>query len=745
MKKHVLLTVICLIILAVTPAFAVYKQPVVQTTVKDIIEVDGYQFRDLNDNGVLDPYEDWRLPIDERIADLLSQMTIEEKVGLMFHINTSNTFTPPYPYTEENLEVDKVYVLENHITHYLDNNNGTPDYLANLHNTLQGVAESSRLGIPMTFSSDRAYNAWGGMIDMPHAAFGAANDLVLAARLFDKFAEEMAAVGYHLTLHPSAVELFRTSWGENHEWVAALTDAYVKAFVGNGVQACLKHFVTNEYAGRVSPAGLLENTMAPWRAGIAAGSDWIMMSARPGLGRTNVQAHMDKPTMDYLRNELGFEGVILTDWFPVTTRFTGVTVDGIDTAQMELRERYKFLLELGVDQFGGAVVAGTELTGGMTDNFPEVIINLVKDGEVSEARIDESATRILRSKFKLGLFENPYVDPQRALEIAGSLEYAAEPFDVVDMASLERARNPRTVALDKELQAASTILLINDGILPLAEGTAVYVPNNPNLAQEVALYGRVVDDLSMADAAVMRITPGRQGFSSEHLEMISYVLEQNVPMIVAIDSSSVADYSWFTRQEGISALMLMTYQGTIDHGSPLPGFSVTADPEVFVATLFGRREPTGKLFNELPRSQAQVSEQWGDVPFDLGATTADRIRIAAAINRGEPVPTNLGDPLFMYGYGMRYGLKPKFEYSMLVAPREVKAGEPFLVSFLLENKGWDGCTTVEVLHGDEVIGSKFVAVNGGLYRVVDVEVALKEIGAATISVAGLTAQIEVIE
>ena len=121
------------------------------------------------------------------------------------------------------------------------------------------------------------------------------------------------------------------------------------------------------------------------------------------------------------------------------------------------------------------------------------------------------------------------------------------------------------------------------------------------------------------------------------------------------------------------------------------------------------------------------------------------MRIAAAINAGEPVPINLGDPLFMYGYGLRYGLQPEFEYSMLAVPARVKAGEPFTISFLMENNGWDGYTTVEVCNGEEVIGSKFVALNGGLNRVVSLEVVLEEVGSYELTVAGLPAVVEVVE
>lgn len=716
-RVSLVLAVIMILALTAVPVMAV-EQPYVETRIKSIIYVDGLKFRDLNSNRQLDPYEDWRLPIEERIDDLLSQMTLEEKCGLLFHYNTGS------------IEQDIERITVQYVNHFLPNDNGTPDVLARRHNFYQELAESTRLGVPLTLSSDRAYNAWGGMIDLPHAAFGAA-DLELAAKLFDIYAKEMAATGYHITLHPSGVELFRTSWGEDHNWVAALTETYVSTFVANNVQTCLKHFPTNGYGAARSPADLLENYMIPWRAGFASGADWVMLTDRQGLSGATARAHFDEPTMAYLREELGFDGVVVTDWMHNTS---GITTDGIAPADLTPEERLAYYMRIGIDQMGGRRFA------------PAQLIELVNNGVVTEERIDQSARRVLRTKFELGLFENPYVDPDAALRIAASQAYIAEQFEITDVDVLAEARNPKAAELDRVLQAASTILLINDKVLPLDDGTAVYVlgfeeSEVAKLSTALAAYAEVVDDLALADFAVVRIA----NLGDSEVELISIALNAGVPVIAAIDSTAIRDYSWLVEQDGVVAVLLMTYNARIDHGSAIQGFDRLVNPKVLAEMLFGKRQPTGKLFNELPRSEAQVREQWGDVPFDLGATYADRIRIAAAINAGEPVPINLGDPLFMYGYGMRYDLHPKFEYSMLAVPSQVKAGEPFTVNLMMENKGWDGYTTIEVISGEEVIGTKFAALNGGLNRVVSIDAILAEPGTQTISVAGLSAAVEVVE
>ena len=109
--------------------------------VKPILKVDGLEFRDLNANGKLDVYEDWRKTVSERTDNLISLMTIVEKIGLMFHINTGGTFSPQYPSDDAYLATNAKLIVDMNATHILDNNNGTPEYLANFHNQLQKIAE----------------------------------------------------------------------------------------------------------------------------------------------------------------------------------------------------------------------------------------------------------------------------------------------------------------------------------------------------------------------------------------------------------------------------------------------------------------------------------------------------------------------------------------------------------------------------------------------------------------------------
>jgi len=727
----------------------------VEARVKPILEIDGLQFKDLNDNGVLDPYEDWRLDTEARIGDLISQMTIEEQVGLMFHINTGGDFTPPYPYTEENLAKDTEFILDFNMTHILDNNNGTPDYLANLHNTLQEVAEGSRLGIPIIFSCDRASNTWGGMIDMPHAALGAANDVDLAAALLDAYAKEMKAIGYHLTLHPSAVELFGT-WGEDVDWVSTMIETQVEAYVENGVQVCLKHWIAKPFGSSKSPAEAVSNWAQPWAAGFAAGADYVMTTKGQGISDATSTGYYDRPTMEYLRNVLNFDGVVLTDWGPVPRPgrpLSGVNYDGIDMSTATMEELYKIMIDIGYDQFGGELVMrGLDpAVSARPGNLPDAVLNLVESGEVTEARIEESARRILRVKFNLGLFDDPYVDPQAALEIAASPAYIAEPLEITDTVSLIAARNPLTQALDETLQASSTVVLVNDGILPLSDGINVYFMGltdeiGARESAAISAYANVVEDPADADVAVVRISPqGRRGaWDGSEMALVQAATDAGLPTIVAVDSTSASDLSAVILDEKVAAVLMLTYSVGTDHGSPMGGtFLGKTTPDVLAAMLFGRAAPTGQLVSEMERT-GQGSQDWGDIPFDLGATTAEQILIAGAIRNGAPIPTNLSDPLFPCHYGMQYGLDPRFEYSTFVIPTSVQPGEEFTVSCLLTNNGFDGYTTAKLAINGQVVASKFMALVGGEYRVVEFPgIVLDIAGTYTITLGTLSAEVVV--
>ena len=341
--------------------------------VTPILEVDGLKFKDLNGNGQLDVYEDWRQEQDARVKDLYDQMTLEEKAGLFYHVNTcgnpqgvdfadsrymfSNESTVP----DENATFESksmwYYINELKITSHLDNTNGTPAQQIVYHNAMQALAEDTRLGIPVVISNDRQYNAWGGMIDTAHDAFGAANDLELSEKLWTAYSLESRAVGIHVVLHPYSQEL--GSWnGEDPEYAGNMTKAEVAAIqVEGGTEACMKHFIArggdSSFQNARSDAQTVDNWMTAWKIALESNPKWVMTNGY-GTGLTNtVHVDYDKETMDYLRNTLGYDGIIVSDWGDQgDSNSGGTTVDGVEILSLSIPERYAYVINNGLDQIG---------------------------------------------------------------------------------------------------------------------------------------------------------------------------------------------------------------------------------------------------------------------------------------------------------------------------------------------------------------------------------------------------------
>ena len=188
--------------------------------------------------------------IEDRITDLLSQMTLKEKTMLLYHIctcsdNSGVDFSNPDTLYKQDGPYDGThYSMWYHInvygiTDYLDNSNGTPDEQVGAHNEMQSMAEGTRLGVPLTFSSDREFNAWGGYIDTPHSAFGTAGDVELSKKLWESYSAQTRAVGYHVIFQPYGVELSSFN-GEDPEYIAEMTTAEVEALMNGSASGRVK-------------------------------------------------------------------------------------------------------------------------------------------------------------------------------------------------------------------------------------------------------------------------------------------------------------------------------------------------------------------------------------------------------------------------------------------------------------------------------------------------------------------------
>ena len=733
--------------------------------VTPILEVDGLKFKDMNKNGTLDVYEDWRVDTDARIADLIAQMTPEEEVGLLFCVNTQL--------------VDAVKMVQEYaLTCQLFNLNGTPETITNTLNNLQAAAEAERLAVPMVITSDREYNAFGGYIDKAHEAFGTANDPELAYELACYYGKAMRAVGIHVTFEPYANEI-GAQYGENPEYIASIVHEEIRGLEENGLASCTKHWIgrggDSSFGKARSVAQNFDNWMVGWTAALSAGSEWVMTNCG-GTGISNtVDVKWDKATMSYLRDTLGFEGVVVSDWWALgggpnnPGRMTGITSEGVDLGQQTIGWLYNDALKNGTDMFGsGSMIrdySGWESSP--SSNYPQAIIDGLTTGEVEKANVDQAATRILRFKFNKGLFENPYCDVDAAVELCASAEWAANQTPITNDEELRAARNPYEVELTERLQAESAVLVKNDNdLLPLSKDAKVYVEASSAAAEEgykkyfAEKGATVVDSMEEADVVI-----GDYGTINDATELfIEDAQDLGKPIVLSLNGIEPDAYSL----TNADAVLYLSYSQAADHGSTEGGFVTGTSPWIYADLIFGDRQPGGIINKEIARDVLSDDAQWKDLAGDQGAPAYVRL-IVQALMEDDPnhaSPNNYGDPLVTYQFGMSYGQDPDFKYSCLILPitQEVreeegssgsintvvyttnvaKAGEPFTVYALLRNNGADGFTIAQATANGEVVAEKIMTVEGGSWRVLQMDLTL-EAGEYTIEVGGLTGTITVTE
>lgn len=733
--------------------------------VTPILEADGLKFKDMNKNGALDAYEDWRLDTDTRIADLIAQMTSEEEVGLLFCVNTQL--------------VDAVKMVQEYaLTCQLFNLNGTPETITNTLNNIQAAAEAERLGVPMVFTSDREFNAFGGYIDKAHEGFGTANDPELAYELACYYGKAMRAVGIHVTFEPYANEI-GAQYGENPEYIASIVREEIRGLEENGLASCTKHWIgrggDSSFGGARSVAQNFDNWMVGWTAALSGGSEWVMTNCG-GTGITNtVDVKWDKTTMSYLRDTLGFEGVVVTDWWALgggpnnPGRMTGITAEGVDLGQQTIGWLYNEALANGTDMFGsGSMIRDySNWESSPSSNYPQAIIDGLATGEVEKVNVDTAATRILRFKYDKGLFENPYCDVDAAVALTASAEWAANQTPITNDEELRAARNPYEVELTERLQAESAVLVKNDNnLLPLSKDAKVYLEASSAAAEEgykkyfAEKGATIVEDMEEADVVV-----GDFGTINDATELfIEDAQDYGKPIVLSVNGTEPTEYVL----RNADAVLYLTYSQAADHGSTEGGFITGTSSWVYADLIFGDRQPGGIINKEIARDILSDEAQWKDLAGDQGASNYVRL-IVQALMEDDPnhaAPINYGDPLVTYQFGMSYGENPDFQYSCLILPivQEVreeegssgsintvvyntetaKAGEPFTVYALLRNNGADGFTIAQARANGEVVAEKIMTVEGGSWRVLQMDLTL-DAGEYTIEIGDQVGHITITE
>jgi beta-glucosidase len=577
------------------------------------------------------PWLNAELPVEERVELLLGEMTLEEKAGLFFQ--TMIVMGEGGELSEGDsafgIPSNREYVVERHMNHF--NLLGVAPKASDIaawHNRLQELAASTRLGIPVSISTDPRHsfsdNPGATMFAGPFSQWpeplglAATRDAELVERFGDIARQEYTAVGIRVALHPQVDLATEPRWarqlqtfGEDAALAGELGAAYVRGFQGasfgpGSVSTMTKHFPGGgpqkdgedphfDYGReQVYPGDNFEHHLLPFEDIFAAGGRQIMpyYGMPVGTQYEEVGFGFNKDVLTgLLRERFGFDGIVCTDWGLVTDQ----PIMGADFAarawgveHLTPAERMVKILDAGADQFGG-------------ESETAMLIELVRSGEVSEERLDVSARRLLREKFALGLFENPYVDVAAADAIVGSAEFRAA---------------------GEQAQRASIAVLSNDGVLPLRAGLKLYVEG---IDSEVAArYGEVVATPQEADAAILRLqapyeqraTMFENFFHAGSLdfpeEVVAHVAE------VAASVPTVVDM--FLDRPAVLGPLVDRASAVVANGG--------ANAGALLDVLTGQASATGKLPFDVPRSMAAVEASRPDVPFDTA------------------------DPLFRFGHGL---------------------------------------------------------------------------------------------
>jgi len=599
----------------------------------NILNIDEKIFRDLNKNNKLDIYEDHRLNSNIRADDLINQMYLEEKVGQMFHPPfTLNADLPMFIYELliRGGKLPESQILFKNISHFNLYGNPSPEELAIKINKFQRIASRTRLGIPITISSDPIHEVpkGGGVASFSvdgfskwpsQLGFAATNNPSIVKKFGEIAKQEYLAVGIRTALHPMSDLATEPRWarnfgtfGSNADLSNKMTLAYMNGFQGNeinnqSVHTMVKHFPgggpqengldPHLFSGRnqIYPGNNFDYHLVPFISAIENNLKVIMPYYGIPVSQTNDDVAMafNKYILtDLLREELGFKGVICSDWGIITGRHWGVD-------SLSIEERYEKSINAGIDQYGGEIDTSH-------------LIKLVSENKISEERINRSVKRILINKFELGLFDNPYVNENEVKF---------------------RVNTKENVEAGLEAQRKSIVLLENKELLPLKKNTKIFVDGlNKDIGRK---YGTVTDSPADADVIIMYIHTVFNGNQKSGLNrlfdnFLSTLFPNGDLNFNDEIKSKIKNYS---QTQDLVVVVDLNRPAILEdikkHSSALIGTFGVLD-EIIFEGIFGEFNPSGKLPFEIPSSMESV------------------------LNQKEDLPDDSMNPTYEYGYGISY-------------------------------------------------------------------------------------------
>lgn len=609
------------------------------------IEVDGLIFKDLNGNGELDIYEDWRVDIDDRLEDLLSQMTTREKISQMQHptfVPKADGSVPSYLQkwsTDENIG----FVLVRELP--------SVQSAAETMNQIQEWCEESRLGIPVVVSVDSVHGlsyVSGATVTPHNLGLAATRNVGLVEQLADIARQEHIAIGARMTLSPEADIASEPRWGrvmetfgEDPDLVTEMVVAQITGFQNGtdglnaeSIIACIKHFPGAgpqmegiDMAPIVSTEESLEEHLKPYYAAIETGVAAVMpyYSIPLAVDDTTAALGSEATLQGLLREKMGFDGIIQTDWGMIWGIQQSRSLFG--EAVSEEEAVLIGVMEGQVDGIGGESIR-------LIDTMEE----LCQQGEITDEVLEAACLRILRAKFELDVFENPYVDVDVAVEYVG---------------------NEESKALNLQAAEESMTLVKNDGILPydstgkkilvaglragdmdslcggwssaqegltIAEAIAEYAGEGTEVIYEADDVERITELAKECDVVIVAV--GEPSYmhsppwgadtlelTGSQQEILEAAGSTGTPIITVVVGGRAYILTWC--DENTNAIIMAYYPGT-------EGGIAIAE------TIYGQNNPGGKLPFQMPRNMEQVLAQESDISFDIE------------------------DPLYEYGFGLSY-------------------------------------------------------------------------------------------
>jgi len=664
-------------------------------------------------------YKNPGLPVEQRVADLLSRMTLEEKVAQLTCLWAERPQVGPqtdFSNDRGDFSPEKARLVMKYGIGQIarQRERKGPREGAVFANAVQKwLIENSRLGIPAIFHDEilHGHMAQGSTSFPQPIALASSWDPDFISKVFTVAALETRARGSHQVLGPNLDVAREPRWGRTEETygedpylVSRMAVAIIKALQGSGpgvdgdhIIATAKHFAAHgqpEGGTNIAPANYSERVLREFflPSFEAAVKEAGVMSVMASYNEIDgVPSHANKWLLEkVLRQEWGFKGYVVSDYYGIPQ------LESLHHVAADKKEAAKLALETGVD---------IELPD--PDCFP-ILVQLVKEGKVAEATIDRAVARNLRAKFLLGLFENPYVDPQRAVSVTNSeahRELAAEAArrSIVllknenNLLPLDRNRlksiavigpNADRVHLggysDNPGRGISVLQGITDKVGSKAtvthavgckitkEGGDWWADTShlSDPAEDTKLIAQAVEVAKAADLAVLVLggneDTNKEGWADNHLgdrdsldlvgrqnDLVKAVLDTGKPTVVLLINSGPLSINYIA--EKVPAI--------------LEGFYLGQETGVAVAdALFGDYNPAGKLPVTFPRSVGQLPSYYNRKP------TARRGYLFTS-----------KEPLFPFGFGLSY---TTFAYSNLsVSPARIGTAGQTRVSVTVTNTG----------------------------------------------------------